>query len=169
MTRSSVVHRRRNLRPVDLVQISHFTFSGNFDSEQNTWFRITFFRPLRVANEPYMCATGNKMGFARLNEPAMSNDTQSHQPWNIGKLLGQRPPLKIKETWAVWVRLPLADIKRDLPLFNLVIDNTLRGSDLLQIKVSNIANAGAVASRAKALFADFSDIADETYHVVGVT
>jgi len=28
-------------------------------------------------------------------------------PWNKGKLLGQKPPLKLKEIWAIRVRLQL--------------------------------------------------------------
>ena len=26
-------------------------------------------------------------------------------PWNKGKLLGQKPPLKLKEIWAIRIRL----------------------------------------------------------------
>ena len=40
-------------------------------------------------------------------------------PWNKGKLVGQKLPLKLKEIWAIRVRLQLADNKRDLALFNL--------------------------------------------------
>ena len=57
-------------------------------------------------------------------------------PWNKGKLVGQKLPLKLKEIWAIRVRLQLADNKRDLALFNLAIDSKLRGSDLVKIKVS---------------------------------
>ena len=28
-------------------------------------------------------------------------------PWNNGKLLGQKPPLKLKEIWAIRIRLQL--------------------------------------------------------------
>lgn len=28
-------------------------------------------------------------------------------PWNEGKLLGQKPPLKLKESWAIRIRLQL--------------------------------------------------------------
>jgi len=28
-------------------------------------------------------------------------------PWNKGKLLGQKPPLKLKEIWAIRIRLQL--------------------------------------------------------------
>ena len=28
-------------------------------------------------------------------------------PWNKGKLIGQKPPLKLKEIWAIRIRLQL--------------------------------------------------------------
>jgi len=46
-------------------------------------------------------------------------------PWNIGKLLGQKPPLRLKEIWAIRIRLQLVHRTRDLALFNLAI-NTMR-------------------------------------------
>lgn len=78
----------------------------------------------------------------------MSNIPKCNQPWNKGKLVGQKLPLKLKEIWAIRVRLQLADKKRDLALFNLAIDSKLRGSDLVKIKVSDVSNSGAVATRA---------------------
>ena len=32
-----------------------------------------------------------------------------HEPWNKGKLVGQKAPLKLKEIWAIRVRLQLAE------------------------------------------------------------
>lgn len=29
-------------------------------------------------------------------------------PWNKGKLVGQKPPLRLKEIWAIRIRLQLA-------------------------------------------------------------
>ena len=52
-------------------------------------------------------------------------------PWNKGKLLGQKPPLKLKEIWAIRIRLQLAKRARELALFNLAIDSKLRGCDLV--------------------------------------
>ena len=72
-------------------------------------------------------------------------------PWNKGKLVGQKLPLKLKEIWAIRVRLQLVDNKRDLALFNLAIDSKLRGSDLVKIKVSDISNSGVVSTRAMVL------------------
>src|SRR5437660_6109181 len=53
-------------------------------------------------------------------------------PWNKGKLLGQKPPLKLKEIWAIRIRLQLDHRTRDLALFNLAVDSKLRGCDLEQ-------------------------------------
>jgi hypothetical protein len=39
--------------------------------------------------------------------------------WNKGKIIGQKPPLKLKEIWAIRVRLHLAKNYRDIALFNL--------------------------------------------------
>ena len=39
-------------------------------------------------------------------------------PWNKGKLLGQKPPLKLKEIWAIRIRLQFDHRSRELALFN---------------------------------------------------
>ena len=41
-------------------------------------------------------------------------------PWNKAKLLGQKPPLKLKEIWAIRVRLQLDHRNRELALSNLL-------------------------------------------------
>lgn len=53
------------------------------------------------------------------------------QPWNKGKLVGQKAPLRLKEIWAIRIRLQLAERTRELALFNLVVDSKLRSCDLL--------------------------------------
>ncbi|VVQ30487.1 hypothetical protein PS943_01856 [Pseudomonas fluorescens] len=55
--------------------------------------------------------------------------TYSHQPWNKGKLVGQKAPLRVRDIWAIRVRLQLAEKTRDLALFNLAIDSKLRACD----------------------------------------
>ena len=42
------------------------------------------------------------------------------EPWNKGKLVGQKAPFKLKEIWAIRVRLQLFRRARDLALFDLV-------------------------------------------------
>jgi integrase len=69
-------------------------------------------------------------------------------PWNKGKLIGQKAPLKLKEIWAIRIRLQIDSNHRDLALFNLAIDSKLRACDLLKLKVSDVAQGKQVASRA---------------------
>src|SRR5687768_17138710 len=73
---------------------------------------------------------------------------QQRVPWNKGKLIGQKAPLKLKEIWAIRVRLQLARRARDLALFNLGIDSKLRGCDLVALRVCDVVQNGCVASRA---------------------
>ena len=53
------------------------------------------------------------------------------RPWNKGKLVGPKPQFKLKEIWAIRIRLQIAKQVRGLALFNLAIDSKLRGCDLL--------------------------------------
>ena len=39
--------------------------------------------------------------------------TTDHIPWNKGKLVGQKPPLKLKEIWAIRIRLQIQKRLRD--------------------------------------------------------
>ena len=43
-------------------------------------------------------------------------------PWNQGILVGQKRPLKLREVWAIRIRLQLAKNLRNLALFNLALD-----------------------------------------------
>jgi len=74
-----------------------------------------------------------------------------HEPWNKGKLVGQKPPLKLKEIWAIRIRLQIADNLRDLALFNLAIDSKLRSCDLVKIRIKDIASGKTISSRASVL------------------
>lgn len=68
--------------------------------------------------------------------------------WNKGKLLGQKPPLKLKEIWAIRIRLQMARRARELALFNLAIDSKLRGCDLVGLRVHDVVHGNRVAARA---------------------
>ncbi len=68
-------------------------------------------------------------------------------PWNKGKLVGQKLPLKLQEIWAIRVRLQIHDRHRELALFNLAIDSKLRACDLLKLRVSDVSNGGRIRSR----------------------
>ena len=75
--------------------------------------------------------------FRRKKHPAI--------PWNKGKLIGQKPPLKVQEIWAIRFHLKVAGNLRELALFNLAIDSKLRACDLVCIRVGDISNGGSVA------------------------
>ncbi|HEJ4043531.1 tyrosine-type recombinase/integrase [Pseudomonas aeruginosa] len=74
--------------------------------------------------------------------------TYSHQPWNKGKLVGQKAPLRLRDIWAIRVRLKIAEITRDLALFDLAIDSKLRACDLTKLRVRDVAHGEHVSSRA---------------------
>jgi integrase len=68
--------------------------------------------------------------------------------WNKGKLVGQKPPLKLKEIWSIRIRLQIDKQHRDLALFNLAIDSKLRACDLVKIRVSDVCHGGRVSNHA---------------------
>ena len=68
--------------------------------------------------------------------------------WNKGKLIGQKSPLKLKEIWAIRIRLQLECRARELALFNLAIDSKLRGCDLVSLRVHDVTQGTRVTSRA---------------------
>lgn len=73
---------------------------------------------------------------------------ENRSPWNMGKLVGQKPPLKLTEVWAIRIHLQMENRVRDLALFNLAIDSKLRGCDLVKLKLSDVANGNYIAKRA---------------------
>ena len=79
---------------------------------------------------------------------AVRNAGRDAAPWNKGKLLGQKPPLKLKEIWAIGIRLQLDHRTRELALFNLAIDSKLRGCDLVGLRVHDVVQGSQVARRA---------------------
>ena len=69
-------------------------------------------------------------------------------PWNKGRLIGQKPPLKLREVWTVRTRLQMAGNTREIALFNLAIDSKLRGCDLVRLMVRDLAHGSQVLARA---------------------
>jgi integrase len=75
-------------------------------------------------------------------------NTPKREPWNKGKLTGQKPPLQPKHVWAIRTRLQIDNRIRDLALFNLAIDSKLRGCDVVSLKVEDVAPQGYAIDRA---------------------
>lgn len=72
----------------------------------------------------------------------------SATPWNKGKLVGQKSPLRLNEIYAIRIRLQLARRTRDLALFNLAIDSKLRACDLVGLRTQDVTHGGLVQPRA---------------------
>lgn len=64
------------------------------------------------------------------------------EPWNKGRLVGQKAPLRLKDIWAIRVRLQLAERTRELALFNLAVDSKLRSCDLVKLRVRDVTARG---------------------------
>jgi len=69
-------------------------------------------------------------------------------PWNKGKLVGPKPPLKPQQIWAIRIRMQMGHRTRDLALFNLALDSKLRGCDLVNLKVNDVMRNGKILPRA---------------------
>ena len=74
----------------------------------------------------------------------LSPSATPHAPWNKGKLVGQKPPLKLWAIWTVRTCLRMAGKTRDLALFNLAIDSKLRGCDLVSLHVRDVAHGNHI-------------------------
>ena len=73
---------------------------------------------------------------------------RTSNPWNKGKLVGQKAPFKLKEIWAIRVRLQIYARTLELALFDLGIDSKLRACDLVKLQVRDIAHGDRIAARA---------------------
>jgi integrase len=83
--------------------------------------------------------------------PELINPTAQpsrREPWNKGKLIGAKPPLRPKHVWSIRAKLQMAERTRDLAMFNLAIDSKLRGCDVVGLKVEDVAPHGHAVDRA---------------------
>ena len=72
----------------------------------------------------------------------------SSEPWNDGKLDGQKTPFRLRDIWAIQVWLQIAERTQYLALFDLAIDSKLRACDLTKLLVCDVAHGEDVSSRA---------------------
>ncbi len=80
-----------------------------------------------------------------------SHTVQPHAAWNKGKVVGQKAPFKLKEIWAIRIRLQMQKRLRELALFDLGIDSKLRACDLVRLRVRDVCHGDRVAARAMVL------------------
>jgi len=75
-------------------------------------------------------------------------EKRSSCPVEQGLSCRTKAPLATKEIWAIRVGLQIKHCKRDLAMFNLAIDSKLRGCDLVNLRLDDIALGGHVRDRA---------------------
>ena len=81
-------------------------------------------------------------------EAASSSTPSRRPPWNKGKLIGAKPPLRPSHVWSIRTKLQMAGRARDLALFNLALDSKLRGCDVVAVRVDDVAPNGYTLDRA---------------------
>lgn len=69
------------------------------------------------------------------------------RPWNAGRLIGPKAPLKPKHIWAIRQQLKVARKVRDLAMFNCALGSNLRACDLVRLRVSDVAPGGMLRRR----------------------
>src|SRR5689334_24080189 len=77
-----------------------------------------------------------------------SGRSRQREPWNKGKLIGAKPPLRPKHVWSIRSKLQAEGRVRDLAMFDLAIDSKLRGCDVIRLMVDDVAPQGVTAPRA---------------------
>jgi hypothetical protein len=75
---------------------------------------------------------------------------QAHTPLTLEQrqTVGTKPPLRPTHVWSIRTKLQMEGRKRDLALFNLVIDSKLRGCDVVAVRVDDVAPSGYAKDRA---------------------
>jgi integrase len=68
-------------------------------------------------------------------------------PWNKGRVIGQKRPLRQRDIHAIRTRLQIAHNVRETAMLDLGLDSKLRGSDLLGLRVRDIWQGNHVLSR----------------------
>lgn len=70
-------------------------------------------------------------------------------PWNRGKDIGAKPPLSLDQVQTIRNLLKAGDNLREWLMFELAIDTSFRGSDLVALQVSHIVKGGEMTDTIK--------------------
>lgn len=68
----------------------------------------------------------------------------ARKAWNKGQVVGKKPPLTPDQVALIRLLLRQEGAVRDLALFNVAVDTSFRGSDLVRLKVSDVATAAGL-------------------------
>ncbi|WP_457939866.1 tyrosine-type recombinase/integrase [Mesorhizobium sp. 10J20-29] len=67
--------------------------------------------------------------------------------WNVGKQVGAKRALKVKQIWLIRFFLDREGRMRDRALFELAIDSKLRGCDLVKMKIGSLVSGPTIRNR----------------------
>ena len=102
-----------------------------------------------------------------MNESNLPSSLRPRRPaWNKGKMPGPKPALRPGHVWAIRAKLQLEKRTRDLAMFNLAIDSKLRGCDLVDLRVDNVAPNGYAVDRATIRQTDAQVQDHQTMHLI---
>jgi integrase len=82
-----------------------------------------------------------------MDEVILAQEGEMRPPWNKGRVIGQKRPLRQRDIHAIRTRLQIAHNVRETAMFDLALDSKLRGSDLLGLHVRDIWQGSHVLSR----------------------
>ena len=68
--------------------------------------------------------------------------SQAKRPWNKGRPQFQAP-FKLKDVWAIRIRLQIQNRTRELALLDVGIDSKLRACDLVGLRVRDVCQVTA--------------------------
>ena len=71
--------------------------------------------------------------------PSTIPAASKHGPWNKGKIVGAKPPLRPKHVWSIRTKLPGRTPYARSGAVNVAIDSKLRGCDVVALKVDDLA------------------------------
>lgn len=73
--------------------------------------------------------------------------SQSPEPWNKGKIVGRKPPLTPEQVATIRTLLSQVGNVRDIAMFAVAIDSSLRGSDIVALNVSDVLQGAEIKER----------------------
>jgi hypothetical protein len=66
------------------------------------------------------------------------------RPWNAGRKLGGKRPLKPQQVWAIRFWLDREHRLRDRAMFDFAIDSKLRGCDVVKVKIGDLISCSSL-------------------------
>ena len=71
----------------------------------------------------------------------------SKKAWNKGKIVGRKPPLTLEQVATIRTILSQLENVRDIAMFALAIDSSLRGIDIVALNVSDVSDGFTIKKR----------------------